>query len=189
LLTPEEATAALEEAHRVRRLGWRLVSGQATRLPLVWWGLAWMVTFPGAQLLPFPAALALGVAANAAAFALTSLGSRWDPAPGRTGWERTLARSWWAVLAGSLAVNLIAAPAPIPVFFLIPGAIWGLAMLLYAVAAGDRLLGVLGGGLAVLAAALRVLLLDESLLLFGLAGGGAMVAVGALRLRGSAAAP
>jgi hypothetical protein len=186
MLTPDEATAALREAHRVRALGRRLVHGQTTRLPLVWWGLAWMVTYPAVQFLPFAPAVAVSAATGPAAHALTRVGVRWDPAPGRTGWERHVTRAWWAVAIAAFFVDLIAAPAPVQVLFLIPGALWGLAMLLYAVAAGDLALGVLGAGIAVLAAALR-LFLDESLLLFGLLGGGGMAGTGLLRLVGPAA--
>jgi hypothetical protein len=184
MLTPDEATVALQEATRVRALGRRLVHSQATRLPLVWWGLSWMVTYPAAQFLPFGLAMVAGTGTAAAAFALTKVGVRWDPAPGRTGWEREVTRGWWAVLLVGFAVDAIAAPAPAQVFFLIPGAMWGLALLLYAVVVGDRALGVLGAGIAVLAAALRLLLLDESLLLFGLLGGGWMAATGLLRVVG-----
>src|SRR5215831_12421967 len=135
MLTPDEATTALREAHRVRALGRRLVHGQTTRLPLVWWGAAWMVTYPAAQALPFALALVAAIATSAAAFAMTKLGARWDPMPGRTGWEGHVMRAWWAVLVGAFVVDVMAAPAPTPVLFLIPGALWGLAMLLYAVVA------------------------------------------------------
>jgi hypothetical protein len=185
MLTPDEATTALREAHRVRALGRRLLHGQTTRLPLVWWGVAWMVTYPAAQFLPFAPALVAGGASAAAALAMTKLGARWDPMPGRTGWEGRVTRAWWAILVSVFVIDVIAAPAPAPVLFLIPGAVWGLAMLLYAVVVEDRALGVLGAGIAVLAAALRLLFLDESLVLFGLLGGGGMVAVGLLRLFGT----
>ena len=112
MLTPDEATAALREASRVRTLGRRLVHGQATRLPLVWWGLTWIVSYSAVQFLPFGPALAVGAGAAAGALVLTKLGARWDPAPGRTGWERQLTRAWWVVLAGAFAVDVIAAPGP-----------------------------------------------------------------------------
>jgi hypothetical protein len=186
MLTPDEATAALREATRVRARGRRLAHGQTTRLPLVWWGVAWMVTYPAVQFLPFPAAVAAGGVSAAAAFALTRFGVRWDPTPGRTGWERQVTRGWWAVLVAAFVVDVIAAPAPMQVFFLIPGALWGLALLLYAVVVGDAALGLLGAGVAALAAVLRLFFLDESLLLFGLAGGGWMAATGLVRLVGPA---
>jgi hypothetical protein len=184
MLTPDEATTALREAHRVRALGRRLVHGQTTRLPLVWWGMAWMVTYCAAQVLPFAPALLAGAASSAVAFALTKLGSRWDPTPGRTGWEGQVTRAWWAVLVAAFVVDVVAAPAPPAVLFLIPGALWGLALLLYAVVIEDLALGVLGAGIAVLAAVLRLFFLDESLVLFGLLAGGGMIAVGLLRLLG-----
>jgi hypothetical protein len=184
MLTPDEANLALREAHRVRALGRRLVHGQTTRLPLVWWGVAWMVTYSAAQVLPFALALLVGAASSAAALAMTKLGARWDPTPGRTGWEGRVTRAWWAVLVAAFVVDVVAAPAPTPVLFLIPGALWGLALLLYAVVVEDRPLGVLGAGIAVLAAVLRLFLLDESLVLFGLLAGGGMTAIGLLRLFG-----
>jgi hypothetical protein len=184
MLTPDEATTALREAHRVRALGRRLVHGQTTRLPLVWWGVSWMVTYPAAQVLPFALALVAGAAMSAAAFAMTKLGARWDPMPGRTGWEVRVRRAWWAVLVAAFVLDVVAAPAPAQVLFLIPGALWGLAILLYAVVVEDRALGMLGGGIAALAAALRLFFLDDSLVLFGLLGGGGMVAIGLLRLFG-----
>src|SRR5215472_1563081 len=117
MLTPDEAHTALREAHRVRALGRRLVHGQTTRLPLVWWGVAWMVTYPAAQLLPFAPALVAGAASAAAAFAMTKLGARWDPMPGRTGWEGRVTRAWCAVLAAAFVIDVVAAPAPAPVLF------------------------------------------------------------------------
>lgn len=184
MLTPDEATAALREASRVRALGRRLVQGQATRLPLVWWGVSWMVTYPVAQFLPFAPALTVGAVAAAAAFALSRLGTRWDPTPGRTGWERQFMRSWWAVLVVAFVIDVIAAPVPTAVYFLIPGAVWGLAIVIYAVVAEDRALGALGAGVVGLAAVLRLFLLDDSLVLFGLLGGGWMAATGLARLVG-----
>jgi hypothetical protein len=142
------------------------------------------VSYSAAQFLPFAPAAVLAAATGVAAFGLSRLGARWDPTPGRTGWERQFMRSWWAVLVVAFAIDFIAAPAPLPVFFLIPGAVWGLAMLLFAVAMGDRALGVLGVGIVVLAALLRVFLLDESLVLFGVLGGSAMAAIGLARLVG-----
>jgi hypothetical protein len=53
------------------------------------------------------------------------------------------------------------------------------------VVVGDVALGVLAGGIVVLAAALRTFLLGESLLLFGLLGGGWMAGTGLVRLLGS----
>lgn len=186
MLTPDEATAALREASRVRILGRRLVHGQATRLPLVWWGLTWMVTYSAAQFLPFGAALVIAGAAGAAAFVLTKMGVRWDPAPGRTGWERHLMRAWWVIVAGAFAVDVIAGPTPVQVLFLIPGAVWGMALLLYAAVVEDRPLGVLGAGIVVLAVVLRLFLLDYSPVLFGLLGGGGMAATGLVRVVGTA---
>lgn len=186
VLTPAEAIDALAEAARLRRLAWPLVAGQLGRLPLVWWGLAWMVGYPAAQFLPLAPALILNAVAVAVAFTLTRVGRRWDPIGGSTGWERLVSRAWWATAGASLLVNLVVTPAPVAVFFLVPGVLWGLALLLFALAAGDRALGVLGAALALLAPALRQLAPDQALLLFGVLGGGAMVAVGAVRTLSSA---
>jgi hypothetical protein len=184
--TPEEATAALAEADRLRQMGWRLVSRQLARLPLVWWGLAWMVTFPAAQLLPFGWALAVTALTTAGALAATRIGARWDPTPGSTGWERRIRRGWWSVIAAGILIDLIAAPARISVYFLLPGALWGLALLLLAIVTGDLGLGLLGAAIAVLATALGAVLPDQALVLFGLLGGGAMVALGSARVLGLA---
>jgi hypothetical protein len=182
MLTPDEATAALDEARRVSAMGWRLVSGQATRLPLIWWGVAWLVTYPAVQFLPFVPALVVAGAGVVAASVMTRVGARWDPAPGTTGWEREVDRAWWALLVAGFAFNLIAGPAAIAVYFLLPGAVWGLALLLYALVAGDVGLGVLGAGILVLAAALRIVAPDRALVIFGVLAGGGMAAVGAVRL-------
>jgi hypothetical protein len=185
-LTPEEATAALAEADRLRQMGWRLVTRQLARLPLVWWGLAWMVTFPAAQFLPLGWALAVTALTGAGALAATRMGSRWDPTPGSTGWERRIQRGWWSVIVAGILIDLIAAPARISVYFLLPGALWGLALLLFAIVAGDLGLGLLGAGIAALATGLGLVLPDQALVLFGLIGGGAMAVLGSARVLRSA---
>ena len=143
------------------------------------------MSYSAVQFLPFGPALAVGAGAAAGALVLTKLGARWDPAPGRTGWERQLTRAWWVVLAGAFAVDVIAAPGPVPIFFLIPGAAWGMALLLYPTVVEDRPLGVLGAGIIVLAMVLRAFLLDESLGLLGLLGGGGMAVTGLVRVIGT----
>jgi hypothetical protein len=37
--------------------------------------------------------------------------------------EQQLMRAWWVVLVGAFAVDVVAAPGPVPIFFLIPGAV------------------------------------------------------------------
>jgi hypothetical protein len=179
--TPEEAAAALEDAHRLGRRGWRLATGQRARLSLMWWGLAWMVTYASVQFLPVVPAVVIAAVAGVVAGVLTGLGERGDPTPASSGWEAQIGHAWYVLLGGAFLLDLIAAPDSITVAFLIPGAVWGIGLALYGVAARDRALLGLGAGVAILAAALRLLVPAEASLLFGLVAGGAMAALGALR--------
>lgn len=95
--------------------------------------------------------------------------------------EAQFHRTWWVLFLGSFALGIIVAPAPPFVVGLASGALWGIAFLMYAVLAGDRAAGILGAGIVVLAAVLRITLMHRALLPFGLGAGGGMVLLGLMR--------
>jgi hypothetical protein len=180
---PEEAAAALRDAGLARQRVRRLVASRIVRPHFLWWGAAWIVAYGGAQYLPTGPALALAGAAGAAATVLSRIAGRRARAAAVSGWETRFWRCWLVLAGGSLLLDLVDGAAPLPVLFLLPAVLWGVGMALYAIVAGDLALGLLGGGLAALAAALRLLAPDHALLLFGAIGGTAMIALGLVRLR------
>jgi hypothetical protein len=180
---PEEAAAALRDAGLARQRVRRLVASRVVRPHFIWWGAAWIVVYAGAQFLPTGPALALATGAAVAATALSRIAGRRARAAAVSGWEAKFWRCWLVLAGGSLLLDLVDGAAPVSVLFLLPAVLWGIGMALYAVVAGDLALGLLGGGLAALAAGLRLLAPDHALVLFGVLGGTAMIALGLVRMR------
>jgi hypothetical protein len=57
--------------------------------------------------------------------------------------------------------------------------------MLYATVVEDRSLGVLGAGIMILAVVVRAFFIDQSLVLFGILGGGGMAVTGLVRVIGT----
>ncbi len=183
VLTPTEAADALAGAQATMRRSRRVAVGRFLSARLVYWGIAWMIDYTALQFLPGWIALLMWVVLVAGAFATPRLVA-WSDAGQSTvisGWQGQFRRAWWVVLFGSFALVTIVAPAPDYVIYLLLGALWGIAHLLYAVATEDRPLAFLGGGIVLIAVAARVFAPEIALLLFGLLAGGCMAIFGALR--------
>ena len=182
-ISPSEATAALAAATTTMRRSRRAAIGKFARVSLIFWGVAWMVGFAGAQFLPDWRATALWTVVGVAAFALTRWHSATAVAGGTvSGWEGPFHRTWWALALGSFALTAITVPAqPAAVPWLVDGTLWGIAHIIYGTLAEDRPVGILGAAIVLLAVALRLLFLHQALLLFGLGAGGAMTALGVVR--------
>jgi hypothetical protein len=118
---------------------------------------------------------------GAAAYSLVRYWRRGETV--RSGWEARFLRAWWVMMFGTTAITLLVVPAEFAVVALLPGALWGLGVLLYAVVADDRALAALGATIVLVAPLLRLGLPDWSPLLFGLTGGGGMLALGVARAR------
>ena len=181
------AAATLRDLVGIRARSRRAATRDLLRLPLLFWGLAWIAGFSLLDLAPWPVAVPAGAALAVAAAAGTWL-SRARPAV-RSGWEHRTRAGWIALLACSPCLVLCISPVPGRVMAAFLGALWGVALLLYAIATGDVPLGVVGGLTVVAAAFCRILLHRYGLLGFGLCAGGAMLALGGWRVRTSALRP
>jgi hypothetical protein len=181
------AADTLRDLAGIRARSRRAATRDLLRLPLVFWGLAWIAGFSLLDLAPWSVAVPVGAALAVAAAAATWL-SRARPAV-RSGWEHRTRAGWIALLACSPFLVLSISPVPARVMAVFLGALWGVALVLYAIATGDVPLGVAGGLTVAAAGFCRVLLHHNGLLGFGLCAGSAMLALGGWRLRTSALRP
>ncbi|MGI8968937.1 MAG: hypothetical protein ACR2GA_07535 [Chloroflexota bacterium] len=183
MVTPDEAAAALSAASTTMRRSRRAALSKFAQTSLVFWGIAWIIGFGAEQFLPDWRSWLVWALVGIAAFALT----RWHDSASAmssgaiSGWEAQFHRTWWVLFFGSAGLEAITVPAPVVVIGLLPGALWGIAFVIYAVLAEDRALGVLGASIVVLAVVLRILFVHQALLLFGLGAGGAMTTLGVVR--------
>ncbi|MBJ7604168.1 MAG: hypothetical protein JF888_13400 [Candidatus Dormibacteraeota bacterium] len=185
---PEQApgdAVPLEAAHLLAAIRplpsrtWRLAVQEFTRLPLVAWGVAWVLGYAAVQLLPPWIGLGAFSVLGVAALTLTR---RVATPELQTGWEAQFRRCWWALIGVTPLLGLIIEPTPLPTLLLLLGALWGVALLLYAVAITDWALGMVGVTIVGGAAASHVLAGGWPLLCFGVVGGGAMAILGSVRL-------
>lgn len=161
----------------------RLASrSMATGFPMVGWGVAWIVGLGALDLLSGPLRVAVPLLAWTFGMVLS-----WVPmrAVIRTGTEGRMRLAWVVVLVASPFLVVAAQPASFAHAMLLAGALWGLAMCLYAVATDDRALAVVAGFGIVLAAALSPADQLDRLLWFGIGAGVPILALGISRvLRG-----
>lgn len=121
-----------------------------TGLPLIGWGVAWLVGYPALDLTHGMLRVVLVVAVW-----LLAMACSWLPRSAvRTGWQRRLRIGWAMVFLAVPCLVAIVAPLEPTAFALFVGALWSLAMALHAVATGDpgyaavSFVGVLAAGLA-----------------------------------------
>jgi hypothetical protein len=184
---PPAAAAAADTLRDLRAIGGRSRQA-ATRgllgIPLLLWGAAWMAGYALLDLAPWRVAVPAGLALAAAAVAGTWL-SRIRPAV-LSGWERRTRIAWAALMLCSPFLVATVSPVSGRVLAVFLGAVWGVGLLLFAIAVGDLPLGVTGAFTVLAAAFCRPLLHPHALLGFGLCAGGAMLALGLGRLCGPA---
>jgi hypothetical protein len=165
------------------------VSGRSRRLardvtwarPLLAWGLAWTSGAIAYQLVPRPAGLALGLAACAAAAAVS-----WIVRPREVRFreaERRFALLWLVLFATSPLLVLVIAPANTQILIAFLASLWGVGLLLYGAGVKDFPLAAIGLLTLVTAAVTRPVDLSATVLATGLAGGLGMTALGAWRMR------
>jgi hypothetical protein len=181
------AEAAADTLRDLRAIGSRSRQA-ATRdlmgFPLVVWGLAWVTGYALLDLAPWRFAVPIGVVLAVAGVTGTWLARRRSAV--LSGWERRIRVAWLALMACSPFLILSISPVPGRVLAVFLGALWGVGLLLYAVATGDRPLGVVGVVTVLAAAFCRPVLHHHALLGFGLCAGGAMLALGVWRVSWSA---
>lgn len=159
---------------RTRRAG----RSMATGLPLVGWGVAWTAGYPALHLLDGVPRIAVSVALIAFAMLLSWLPLRTTI---RTGTESRMRWAWAVVLVSSPFLVAAASPPSMQHIALFLGALWSLAMCLFAVATSDptfaaiSMLGIVAAGVANLQE------LVAPLPFYGLTSGLPLLAVGAYR--------
>jgi len=178
-VVPTDAARLLADIRPLPARTWRLAVQEFTRLPLLAWGVAWVLGYGAVQLLPPWIGLGAFTVLGVAALTLTRFVATPDL---QSGWETQFRRCWWALIGVTPLLGLIIQPTPLPTLLLLLGALWGVALLLYAVAITDWALGMVGLTIVVSAAASHVLAGGWSLLCFGAVGGGAMAILGSVRL-------
>ncbi len=180
---PPSAAAAEDTLRDLRAIGSRSRRA-ATRdlltIPLVSWGIAWAAGYTLLDLAPWRVAVPAGAALVVAALTATWLCRARRTV--RSGWERRTRLGWAALMLCSPFLVASVSPVPGRVLAIFLGALWGAGLLLFAVAAGDRPLGIVGAFTVLVAAFCRPVLHPHALLGFGLLAGGAMLALGAWRL-------
>lgn len=178
--SPAEAARTLGELRAIGDRSRRVAYATITRTPLVVWGVAWLLGYVALDTLEWAVAVPVGIGLSVAAALGTRLCRSEEVV---NGWERRVQLSWLVLMASSPLLVATISPAPARSVVLFLGALWGVALLLYAVAAGDVALGVVGALIVVMAAVANVAVQHHGLLVFGLVAGAAMVALGVARLR------
>lgn len=149
-----------------------------TGLPLLGWGITWTVGLPAVEVLD-----GIGrIVVCAGAWLIGMLMSWWPMRTAiRTGTETTMRRAWFVVLGSSPLLVAAARPESFTYAVLLLGALWGLAMCLYAVATEDWGFAAVAGFGIVAAAAVAGPDLDHPLSWYGVAAGLPLVILSATR--------
>lgn len=143
------------------------------------WGVAFLVAYAGLDLLPTPGDWICASVTIVLAIMLSWLPRRHQV---RTGWTGRARLGWLVVFVCSPAIVATVAPIEPTRWMLLLGALWSLAMALFAVATRDFVL-VVAMVLATLSAGVAASQeFLPPLLLFGTVAGGLLILVGARRL-------
>lgn len=173
-----EAAETLRDLRTIGGRSQRAASTALTRIPLAAWGLTWAVGYALLALAPWRLAVPVGcVLALGGALVSWIFRSR-QVTSGR---ERRTRAGWLALLLCSPFLVAVVSPIPARTEALFLGALWGVALLLFAIATLDLPLGVVGALIVLAAGGSRTAAVDRPLLVFGLIAGLAMLALGLWR--------
>ena len=175
---PAEAAETLRDLRTVGGRSQRAASTALTRIPLAAWGLAWAVGYGLLALAPWRLAVPVGCVL---AFGATLVSWIFCSREVTSGRERRTRAGWLAMLLCSPFLIAVVSPTPARTEALFLGALWGVALLLFAIATLDLPLGVVGALIVLTAAGSRIAAADRPLLVFGLVAGLAMLALGLWR--------
>jgi hypothetical protein len=186
-MTPDTIPTSADASRMLRDI--TPVSGRSRRLardvtwarPLLAWGLAWTGGTIGYQVIAGPGGVAFGVAACAAAAAVS-----WIVRPRQVRFreaERRFALLWAVLFVTSPLLVLVAEPANAHTLIAFLASLWAVGLILYGAGARDVPLAVAGLLTLIAAAVTRPLDLGAVVLATGLAGGLSMTALGAWRMR------
>lgn len=175
-----EAADTLAELEAIVSRSRRASYATVTRAPLVMWGVAWLVGYLALDTLNWAIAVPLGMVLSISAAVGTWLKRSAEVV---NGWERRVRLSWLVLMVSSPLLVITVSPTPVAAMLLFLGALWGIALLLYAVAAADLALGIVGTIVLVAAPLARTALDHHELLVYGVLAGGAMITLGLRRMR------
>ena len=178
--TSADASRILADIAPVTRRSQQLTRDVTMGVPLLGWGLAWLVGALLFQYVPEPAGAVLGAAACAAAATVTRVVR---PREVRLHTEKRFALAWLVLFVISPLLVLIAGPANARITVVFLASLWATGMLLYGIGVRDLPLAALGLAIVAVAAVTRLLVPHEAVLAVGVAGGVGMAAVGGWRLR------
>jgi hypothetical protein len=178
--TSADASRILAEIAPVTRRSQQLQRDVTMGVPLLGWGLAWLVGALVYQYVPGPAGAVLGLAACAAAATVTRVVR---PREIRLSTEKRFALAWVVLFVISPLLVVIAEPASPRIVAVFLASLWATGMLLYGIGVRDVPLAVLGLVIVVMAAVIRLAAPPEAVLAVGLAGGLGMTGLGGWRMR------
>jgi hypothetical protein len=178
--TPTDASRLLGEIAPVTERSRRLTRDVTIGRPLLAWGLAWIAGAILFQYLPSPAGAIGGLLACAAAAGVNVLVR---PREVRRNSERRFGLGWWVLMATSPLLVAVAAPDNTKVTAVFLGSLWAVGMLVYGIGVRDLPLAAIGLGIVIVAAATRIAIPGQAMIIVGIAGGLAMAAVGGWRMR------
>lgn len=180
-LDSEDAARALRDLNGIAERARSESRSMVTGLPLIGWGIAWILGLGAIDVFTGAPRLIVVVIAWVIAMTLS-----WVP------WRRTVKHAtdtrvrwaWTIVFAASPLLVMAADPRSLANGVLFLGALWGLAMCVYAVATGDTAFAIASGIGVVAAGILAALASPPSILWYGLLGGIALLALGIHRAFG-----
>ena len=178
--TSADASRILAEIAPVTRRSRQLQRDVTMGVPLLGWGLAWLVGSLVYQYVHGPAGAVLGLAACAGAATATRVVR---PREIRLNTEKRFALAWVVLFVISPLLVVIAEPANPRIVAVFLASLWATGMLLYGIGVRDVPLAVLGLVIVVVAAVIRLVAPHEAVLAVGLAGGLGMTGLGGWRMR------
>lgn len=178
--TSADASRILAEIAPVTRRSQQLQRDVTMGVPLLGWGLAWLVGSLAYQYVHGPAGAVLGLAACAGAATATRVVR---PREIRRNTEKRFALAWVVLFVVSPLLVVIAEPANPRIVAVFLASLWATGMLLYGIGVRDVPLAVLGLVIVVVAAVIRLVAPHEAVLAVGLAGGLGMTGLGGWRMR------
>jgi hypothetical protein len=178
--TSADASRILGEITPVTQRSRQLARDVTMGRPLLAWGLAWIAGSMLFQFVPSPGGAIGGSLACAAAIAVNLLVR---PREVRRSTERRFGLGWFVLMGTSPLLVAVAAPGNAKVTAVFLGSLWAVGMLLYGIGVRDLPLAAIGLAIVLVAAATRIAVPGQSMIIVGVTGGLAMAAVGAWRMR------
>lgn len=176
--TPHEAAESLAQAQLAMQRTRRDVAGSSLWPHSITDGIVWLGGFTATQFLSAGLAMIAWIVVGFGTGAVHHILEQKQDHLVESGWGCKAQRIWISFFAGMLCLDLIINSSHPYVVALVNGALWGIAIMVYAILVDDRAHLVLGGSILLLAVVLHTVIPHWSPLLFGLIGGGGMLLEG-----------